>query len=169
VCRPLQSLRGFRGVAYSSLPWHLAAELLLASPPVGAFAAVAEHGLPQRTSAITQAEKEQAETSFYLQWLNPGTPKNEFKQEHYRRIAHANKHFGASARQGWQTDRGHMYIVYGPPDTLMVRIEKKSPAKPPPFEVWTYRHLEGIGESVSVTFIERTGTGDYTLAPGSVP
>ena len=52
-------------------------------------------------------------------WLRrdptPGTPENEFKEEHYRRIAYANDHF-AAAIPGWKTDRGRIYITYGPPD-----------------------------------------------------
>ena len=63
------------------------------------------------------------------------TEKNAFLQEHYRRIAYANERFRtASGRAGWQTDRGHMYIVYGPPDEIeshpsggtRIRIRSKS-------------------------------------------
>ena len=96
----------------------------------------------------------------------PGTPENEAKQEHYRRIAYANKRFPTSAREGWQTDRGHMYIVYGPPDEIeshpggggVIRF---------PHEVWKYRHVEGIGNNLFFTFIDRMRTGDFRLAPGS--
>ena len=45
----------------------------------------------------------------------PGTVENEFKEEHYRRIAYANDHF-AGGIPGWKTDRGRIYITYGPPD-----------------------------------------------------
>jgi GWxTD domain-containing protein len=47
----------------------------------------------------------------------PGTPENEFREEHYRRIAYANEHFAGSVA-GWKTDRGRTYIVYGPPDEI---------------------------------------------------
>ena len=46
----------------------------------------------------------------------PGAP-NKFKEEHYRRLAYANEHF-ASGVPGWQTDRGHIYILYGASDEL---------------------------------------------------
>jgi GWxTD domain-containing protein len=95
----------------------------------------------------------------------PGASENEFKKEHYRRIAYANKHFRtASGRPGWQTDRGHMYIVYGPPDEI-----DSHPTGAPgqyAYESWKYRHIDGIGDDVSNTFVDRTGTGDYHLAPG---
>jgi GWxTD domain-containing protein len=93
---------------------------------------------------------------------HPGSATNTFKEEHYRRIAFANKRFGtASGTPGWQTDRGHVYIVYGPPD----QIDSAAPSSPK-MEVWTYRHVEGVGDKVSVTFLDTTGRGDYHLAPG---
>jgi len=46
----------------------------------------------------------------------PGTPENEFKEEHYRRINYANYHFGRGVpKPGWQTDRGRIYIILGEP------------------------------------------------------
>src|ERR1700743_254436 len=48
---------------------------------------------------------------------NPDSPENEFREEHYRRIAYANEHF-AAGKPGWKTDRGHMYISYGKPDSI---------------------------------------------------
>ena len=47
----------------------------------------------------------------------PDTPENEFKEEHYRRIAYANEHFAAGI-PGWKTDRGRIYIMYGPADEI---------------------------------------------------
>jgi len=95
---------------------------------------------------------------------NPGSPENEFKEEHYRRIAFANEHF-ATSRAGWETDRGHMYIVYGPPDEIESHAKRVHSTYAR--EVWMYRHVEGIGDNVSVTFVDRMGTGDYRLAPGN--
>ncbi len=95
----------------------------------------------------------------------PGTVENEFKAEHFRRIAYANEHFRtASGRPGWQTDRGHMYIVYGPPDEI--DSHPSGSINMPPYEFWGYRHIEGIGDDLSVTFIDKSGKGDYHLAPG---
>ena len=48
---------------------------------------------------------------------NPGSPENEFKEEYYRRIAYANEHY-ASGIPGWKTDRGRIYITWGPPDEI---------------------------------------------------
>jgi GWxTD domain-containing protein len=94
-----------------------------------------------------------------------GTARNEFKEEHYRRIAYANDRFGTIGRSGWQTDRGRIYIVYGPPD--QVEAHMQGPQKPNPSQIWTYRHVDGVGDFVSITFIDRTGRGDYRLAPGN--
>ncbi len=103
-------------------------------------------------------------------WLRrdptPGTPANEFMTEHYRRIEYANKHFrtpGGTA--GWKTDLGHMYIVYGPPDELEMHPSGGG-ATTFPNQVWLYRHVEGIGDNVTVTFVDRGNTGEFRLAPG---
>lgn len=93
----------------------------------------------------------------------PGSQENKFKAEHYRRIAYANAHFGASV-PGWQTDRGHMYIVYGPPD----EIDAHPDAKPHGYQSWGYRHGEGLGDGLSTfIFVDRSGHGDYHLAPSN--
>jgi GWxTD domain-containing protein len=104
-------------------------------------------------------------------WLRrnprPGAVVNDFKNEHYRRIAYANqKYQTASGRPGWQTDRGHMYINYGPPDE-MEGHPTGAPQRGYPYEIWMYRHLDGIGDNVTVTFVDPTGTGDYRVAPGN--
>ena len=78
----------------------------------------------------------------------PGaTGENEFLKEHYRRIAYANGRFRTvSGWPGWRTDRGHMYIVYGPPDKIESHANGGAQTSYP-FEVWTYNHLEGVGET----------------------
>jgi len=95
----------------------------------------------------------------------PGAAENQFKKEHYRRLAFANRHYRTpSGGEGWRTDRGHMYIVYGPPDEI-----ESHPAHSLaqyPFEAWMYHHIQGIGDHVTITFVDRTGTGDYRFAPG---
>jgi len=97
---------------------------------------------------------------------SPGSPTNAFKVEHYRRIAFANQHFRTvSGAPGWQTDRGHIYIVYGPPDEI--DSHPSTAQKPIGVEVWTYRHVDGVGDHDSVTFVDRTGRGDYHLAPSN--
>jgi GWxTD domain-containing protein len=95
----------------------------------------------------------------------PGTPENQFKEEHYRRIAYANKHFGSSV-PGWRTDRGYMYIVYGPPDEIDAHPAGPSGMRSG-YEEWMYRHIEAVGDNLYLTFIDRSGHGDYHLAPGN--
>jgi GWxTD domain-containing protein len=93
---------------------------------------------------------------------NPGSPKNDFKQEYYRRIAYANEHYPtASGRPGWRTDRGRIYITYGPPD----EIDAYPAKKPYALEKWKYRHVTSIGDDVLFTFVDRTGNRSYDLVP----
>jgi GWxTD domain-containing protein len=115
----------------------------------------------------TNEEREKFIEQFWLRRdTTPGTARNEFKEEHYRRIAYANERFGRSGRSGWQTDRGQMYIVYGPPDEIESHPSGGAQTLYP-FEVWKYWYLEGIGNNLYFTFIDRTRTGDYRLAPGN--
>jgi GWxTD domain-containing protein len=67
----------------------------------------------------------------------PGTPVNELKVEHYRRIAYANTHF-AQALPGWKTDRGRAYIVFGPPDEVKVEAVHSNGESAKPTLVWHY-------------------------------
>jgi GWxTD domain-containing protein len=107
-------------------------------------------------------------------WLrrnpNPDSPDNEFREEHYRRIAYANEHF-AAGKPGWKTDRGHIYISFGKPDSIDSHPSGGSYERPMeegggetstfPFETWHYRYLEGIGENIDLEFVDTCQCGDY--------
>jgi GWxTD domain-containing protein len=122
----------------------------------------------------TNEEREQFIEQFWLRRSsNPDLPDNDFKEEHYRRIAYANEHF-ASGIPGWKTDRGHMYIVWGPPDEIESHPTGGTYDRPMeegggststyPWETWRWRYLEGIGrENVIMEFVDPSGSGEYHL------
>jgi GWxTD domain-containing protein len=107
-------------------------------------------------------------------WLrrnpNPDSPENEFREEHYRRIAYANEHF-AAGKPGWKTDRGHIYIAFGKPDSIESHPSGGAYQRPMdegggetstfPFETWHYRYLEGIGDNIDLEFVDTCQCGDY--------
>jgi GWxTD domain-containing protein len=107
-------------------------------------------------------------------WLrrnpNPDSPENEFREEHYRRIAYANEHY-AAGKPGWKTDRGHMYIAFGKPDSVDSHPSGGAYQRPIdegggetatfPFEVWHYRYLEGVGDNIDIEFVDTCMCGDY--------
>jgi GWxTD domain-containing protein len=109
-------------------------------------------------------------------WLRrdptPGTPVNEMKEEHYRRIGYANQHF-ASGIPGWKTDRGRVYIQFGPPDEKESHPkggEYRRPAQQGggtivtvPFENWLYRHIDGIGDNITIQFVDPARTNEYRM------
>jgi GWxTD domain-containing protein len=110
----------------------------------------------------TDAEREHFIEQFWLQRdPTPGTVENEFKQEHYRRIAYANEHYAANI-PGWKTDRGRIYIIYGPPDEIETH-PSPSATVAYPFEQWRYRFIEGVGTNVIIEFVDSTGTGEYRM------
>ena len=101
---------------------------------------------------------------------NPDSPDNEFREEHYRRIAYANEHY-AAGKPGWKTDRGHIYISYGAPDSIDSHPSGGNYQRPMdegggetstfPFEVWHYRYLPDIGENVDIEFVDTCMCGDF--------
>ena len=103
---------------------------------------------------------------------SPDSPENEFKEEHYRRIAYSNDHY-AAGKPGWKTDRGHIYIAFGKPDSIDSHPSGGSYERPMeegggetstfPFEIWHYRYLEGIGENIDIEFVDTCQCGDYHM------
>src|ERR1700729_3289068 len=126
----------------------------------------------------TNEEREQFIEQFWARRNpDPDSPENSFKEEHYRRIAYANEHF-ASGIPGWKTDRGRMYIMWGPPDEIEAHPtggtydrsmdEGGGSTTTYPWETWRYRYMEGIGENVIWEFVDPSSSGEYhlTMDPG---
>ncbi len=116
----------------------------------------------------TDEEREMFINQFWLRRdPTPNTPQNEFKEEHYRRIAFVNDHYGTSGLAGWKTDRGRIYITYGPADEIESHPSGMPPAKEFPFEQWKYRYIEGVGINIIVEFddTERNGMFRMTMDP----
>jgi len=121
----------------------------------------------------TDEEREQFIEQFWLRRdPTPDTVENEFKEEHYRRIAYTNERF-ASGIPGWKTDRGKIYIMYGPPDENESHPSGGSYERPMeegggttstyPFEKWRYRYIDGIGTDIIIEFVDPTMTGEYRM------
>ena len=130
----------------------------------------------------TNEEREQFIESFWQRRNpDPDSAENTFKEEHYRRIAYANEHY-ASGKPGWKTDRGQIYIIWGPPDETESHPTGGNYDRPMnegggstttyPWETWRYRYLEGFEgnnrENVIFEFVDPTSTGEYhlTMDPG---
>jgi GWxTD domain-containing protein len=131
---------------------------------------------PERETFLKLSTNEEREQFIENFWLRrdptPDTPENEFKEEHFRRIAYANEHF-ASGMPGWKTDRGRIYVIWGKPDDLEQHPSGGQYNRTPeegggntstyPFEIWTYHYLEGIGPNIKIEFVDKSGTNEYRL------
>jgi GWxTD domain-containing protein len=133
---------------------------------------------PEEKSAFKALSNDEERDQFIEQfWLRrdptPDTPENEYKEEHYRRIAYANEHFGAGL-PGWKTDRGRIYIIWGPADQVTSHPTGGTYDRPQeegggetttyPFEDWRYRYLEGVGENIELEFVDQCSCGEYRLS-----
>ena len=129
----------------------------------------------EETKAFKSLSNDEERDAFIEQfWLrrnpNPDSPDNEFREEHYRRIAYANEHF-AAGKPGWKTDRGHIYISFGKPDSIESHPSGGTYERPMdegggetstfPFETWHYRYLEGVGDNIDLEFVDTCQCGDY--------
>ena len=88
---------------------------------------------------------------------NPETEKNELMDEFYLRVNVANQNFSTISQDGWQTDRGRIFIKFGDPDDI-----ERHPFEinSDPYEIWRYYNYRKV-----FLFIDRSGFGDYYLHP----
>lgn len=132
---------------------------------------------PEERSAFLHLEtNEERENFIEAFWErrnpDPGSAENTYKEDYYERIAYANEHF-TSGIPGWKTDRGRIYLIWGPPDD-----KESNPSGGPyqrpaaegggetttyPFEDWTYHYIPGLGENITIEFVDPTGSGEYHL------
>jgi GWxTD domain-containing protein len=132
---------------------------------------------PEERAAFKQLSNDEERDQFIEAFWQrrdptPDTAENEFKEEHYRRIAYANDHFYAGV-PGWKTDRGRIYIVYGPPDEIESHPSGGAYDRPQnegggststyPWEDWRYRYIDGIGSDVIIEFVDTCMCGEYHM------
>src|SRR5882762_6561439 len=130
----------------------------------------------ERTAFLQLSTSEEREQFIEQFWLrrssNPDLPENDFKEEHYRRIAYANEHY-ASGIPGWRTDRRRTYIIWGPADEIDSHPTGGTYDRPMdegggstttyPWETWRYRYLEGLGNNIIIEFVDPSGSGEYHM------
>jgi GWxTD domain-containing protein len=110
---------------------------------------------PEERAAFLKLSTDEERDEFIRQFWQrreAGAPGGDnVRAEHYRRLAYANQHF-AEGVPGWKTDRGRIYIVYGPPNS----IEAHSVGVAQPYELWHYREIKEFGQAE-----HEHGTPDY--------
>src|SRR3989449_1193701 len=131
----------------------------------------------ERTAFLQLSTNEEREQFIEQFWQrrnpNPDLAENSFKEEHYRRVAYANERF-ASGIPGWKTDRGRIYITFGPPAEIESHPsggsynreiwEGGGTTSTFPFERWRYRHIDGIGDDIEIEFVDKSMSGEYRMA-----
>lgn len=114
---------------------------------------------------LNNSSEQKSDSVFKAFWdkrnPNPGSPENGLFNEFYKRVELANRNFGHSRKDGWKTDRGRVFIVFGPPD----RVERSTPSSysAADYEVWYYEELRE-----KFVFFDEYGFGDYRLVSGNM-
>ena len=87
----------------------------------------------------------------------PDTEENELQVEFFRRVDFSNNYFTVNAldKEGWKTDRGNIYMKYGPPTDVERHLDELNL---PPYEIWFYKKLER-----TFVFEDKSGIGDFQL------
>ncbi len=84
----------------------------------------------------------------------PNTVYNELMVEFFRRVAEANRKFSTRHKEGWETDQGRIYILYGAPTRI---DDHRYATQTRPYQVWVY------GDSLQFLFVDRNGNGEFNL------
>jgi len=113
----------------------------------------------ERTNAKGKKGKE-LEDIFLRYWRDrdptPNTSLNELMEEYYIRVNYVNEYFNMSWREGWETDFGMIYILFGPPDEI--QRSKPDGSNTSVYQVWYYNRI-----NKQFVFKDRNGFGDYRL------
>lgn len=114
---------------------------------------------PDEIDYMENGKDEEEKSKRFLEYWkskdpSPGNDENEVFQEYFGRVNFANEQF-SHYREGWQTDRGMVFIILGPPNNVD-RHPFEYDSKP--YEIWEYYEINR-----SFTFLDETGFGDYRL------
>jgi len=117
---------------------------------------------PNETNQYLKMSNEEGKREFLHQFWetrdnNPNDYRNEFFLSYLKRIDESNLRYHALGRDGWETDRGRVYLMYGEPNEIE-RYPNETETRP--YEIWNYHELEG---GVYFIFADITGFSDYQL------
>lgn len=123
---------------------------------IGALSYIAERGEVEKLKSASPDEREALWKEFWEKRdPTPGTPRNEYMEEYMRRVEYANEHFSIGKWPGYKTDRGMIYIKYGPPDDIEDHPYEWGSR---PYVIWYYYSLDRY-----FVFVDKYGIGDYEL------
>lgn len=131
------------------------------------YASVIATETERRTFRRLQSLEEKRQF-LYEFWLrrdpNPSTPLNEAYQEYMNRVRYVNERYSVKNREGWRTDRGRVYLKYGPPNNIQPYYYNPDTV---PYEIWEYYNIPGEGPGMFV-FADKTGFQDFQLIHSTV-
>ena len=137
-------------------------------PGLSGFVDNAETSFQQMKYILTNDERKNAkgkkgkdlEQIFLSYWQRrdptPKTSINELMEEYYIRVNYVNEYFNMSWKEGWETDFGMIYILFGPPDEIQrSNVNSNNTSM---YQVWYYNRL-----NKQFVFKDQNGFGDFKL------
>ena len=137
-------------------------------PGLSGFVNNVENSFQQMKYILTNDERKKAkgkkgkelEALFLAFWKErdptPSTSINELMEEYYIRVNYVNEYFNMSWREGWETDFGMIYILFGPPD--QIERSNSTSTSSSIYQVWYYNRL-----NKQFVFKDQNGFGDFKL------
>jgi GWxTD domain-containing protein len=116
---------------------------------------VTPHDLDSLKDGSFEERRDHLESFWNKRNKTPGTAKNELMAEYYRRVDHAMRTFGTMrAPDGSRTDRGRVYIIFGPPTSMDRNLDPVAGFQ----ETWTYEK-----QRKRFVFTDQNKSGNYVL------
>lgn len=108
---------------------------------------------------------------------DPATPENEYEEEFWRRVAYVEDHYTSPVREGLRTDRGKVYVIFGPPDEIEDHAGgavsatgyEKSTWSTKPYYAWKYYNAGPAGRRMLFVFLDEVGDGEFNVYASTEP
>ena len=143
-------------------------KITIYKPGLSGFVENVESSFQQMKYILTNDERKNArgkkgkelEQLFLSYWQQrdptPNTSINELMEEYYIRVNYVNEYFNMSWKEGWETDFGMIYVLFGPPDEIQRSTVNSGNTSL--YQVWYYNRL-----NKQFVFKDQNGFGDFKL------
>lgn len=118
----------------------------------------------ERNSIETQmrfADLPTLQKYFFYFWSRRSEENPELAWENYYvQVQYVEELYGTRVKKGYETDRGRVYLQYGPPNTL---VQRHNPPNVLPYEIWHYYKIENFNNKRFLFYSREAVAIDFVL------